>query len=105
MAINLLPSEKDISRIVQAVIQLVQGRSNSIVTPDVVLNPTGTTTTVNFENCSISCVPIPVPLNAAAATEIGNGTMFISSIQNSSFTVTHSAGVANRKLRFACLGG
>lgn len=105
MAIFILPSERDLPRIVQALIEVIKGRSNSIVTPDVILNPTGTTTTVNFENCSAACAPIPVPLNAAAATEIGNGTLFISSIVNGGFVVSHSAGVANRTLRFACLGG
>lgn len=105
MAIFILPSERDLPRIVQALIEVIKGRSNSIVTPDVILNPTGTTTTVNFENCSAACAPIPVPLNAAAATEVGAGGFYISSVSNGSFQITHSAGVANRTFRFACLGG
>jgi hypothetical protein len=105
MAISLLPSERDISRIVRSVIELISGRSNSVVTPDVTLNASGTTTTVSFTNCSITCAPVPVALTAAAATEVGNGSLFISSIANGSFQVTHSAGVANRRFRFICLGG
>ena len=104
MAIALLPAEKDIGRIVRAVIELITGRANNVV--DVTLTPNAGSTTVNFVNCSVACGPIPIPLNAHAAAEIGNGTLYISSITNGAFTITHANNAqTDRNFRFICAGG
>lgn len=105
MAIALNLFEKDLTKIVQAVYELVQGRANN-VTPDTSLTPGSTTTVVKFANCSMTCAPVPVPLTAHAAAEWGNGTMYISDISNGSFTVTHANNAqADRTFRFVCAGG
>lgn len=105
MALGINLFEKDITKIVQVVYELVTGRANN-VTPDISLTPNSTLTIVTFTNCSIDCAPVAVPRTAHAAAEIGNGTMFISSIRNGSFTVTHANNAqADRTFRFTCVGG
>jgi len=104
MAINLSILEKDIGRVVRVVIELIAGRANSVV--DVTLAANAASTTVPFVNCSSACGPIPIPLTAHAAAEIGNGTLFISSIQNGAFTITHANNAqTDRNFRFVCSGG
>lgn len=104
MAQQLQPAEKDIFQIVRTIIQVVCGRHNA--TGEVTLRTNQATTVVNHENCSIDSVPLLAPLTAVAAAEIGNGTIFISSIVNGSFTITHAnSATANRKFRYSVAGG
>jgi hypothetical protein len=106
MAIQLRPEEKDIWRIVQAVIQLVEGRHNA---GGVVQLATGTDifTVVSHPNCSKDCFPLLTPANAAAATEYGAGTCYVdeTTVDQGSFTIRHSASGAARRFFYTVTGG
>ena len=81
-------TETDPQKIVLAIQQLAAGRSNAVGT--VTLTVSAATTTVSDNNCAAGSVPILIPTTANAATEIGNGTMYISAVANKSFTITHA---------------
>lgn len=81
-------TETDLKKIILAIQQLSSGRSNAIGT--VTLTISVATTTVTDANCSSGSVPILVPTTANAAAEVGNGTMYVSAVANSSFTITHA---------------
>jgi len=81
-------TETDLKKIVLAIQQLAAGRSNAV---GIVTLVTGSATTVVADkNCAAASTPLLTPTTANAATEIGNGTMFVSSIVNGSFTITHA---------------
>ena len=105
MAIQLQTSEKDITRIVQAVIQLVFGRHDAH--GRVTLNTGATSTVVSHPNCSVDCEPMLQPYNAAAAAEVGNGTCYVdeTSIQNGSFTIVHANAGTTRIFGYTVTGG
>ena len=91
MAIAILPSERNPDRLVRSQIELIQGRSNSVV--QVTLTANAGSTVVSFANCSLDCAPLFTPLTAHAAAEIGNGTMWISTISNGSFVIDRKSVV------------
>ena len=104
MAIQLLPEETAIRRIVQAVMQLVEGRHNAF--GEFTLTPGAALTVVSHPNCSKDSQPQFSPRTASAAVEVGNGTIWISAIDQGSFTVTHfNSIVADRTFGFTCTGG
>lgn len=106
MSISLSPDEKSIWRIVQAIIQVLQGRSNAV--GSVTLTP-GTTTTVITKaeapaaiNCSKDSAVMLSPLTANAAAALA--TTFTAAGQGT-FTVTHANAVsADRSFRFEVRG-
>lgn len=104
MAIQLQVGETSLTRIVQAIIELVTGRQNSV--GDVILTPSSTTTVVSFPNCSRDSrvFLFPQTANAAAA----EATTFVkrADIVQKQFTITHaSAASADRTFSFLCIGG
>lgn len=102
MAISLSPLEKDVRRIVDAVIQLVTGRQNSV--GDVTLRANQTTTVVSFPNCSKDCRVFLSPRTANAAAAIP--TTYISSIEQGGFTITHASNAqVDKTFGFLCIGG
>lgn len=102
MAIQLQPGERDIRRIVDAIIQIVTGRQNSV--GDVTLRASQTTTTVSFQNCSKDCRVFLSPKTANAAAAIP--TTYISAINQGSFTITHASNAqADKTFGFLCIGG
>jgi hypothetical protein len=49
--------------------------------------------------------PILTPMTAAAATEAASGALYISTVANNSFTITHtSSATTGRTFRYAILG-
>lgn len=101
--ISIAETEKNTHVQNQAISQLIQGRSNALVL--VTLTVDAPTTTVSAPNCGAGSAPIPVPMTASAAAEIGNGTMYISTVSNGSFVITHDWSlVADRTFRFVTLG-
>jgi hypothetical protein len=80
--------ETDLKKIILSIQQLASGRSNSVGA--VTLTPSSATTTVTDQNCGTGCVPILVPFSANAATEVGNGTMYVSAVAPGAFTITHA---------------
>ena len=100
----LHPFESKISVIIQAINQLIQGRNN--VSGTVTLTINVATTTVTNPAISPDCQPQLFPRHANAATEIGNGTMYVSSVVAGSFVITHAnAATANRTFGWIATGG
>lgn len=99
----LAPGETDIRKVVNAVKELVEGRSNAV--GSFTLTANAATTTVTAMNCGAGSVPIPVPTTANASAEIGNGTMYIGTVSNGSFVVTHANNAqADRIFMYVALG-
>lgn len=81
-------AETDLKKIVLAIQQLAAGRSNAVGT--VTLATGAATTVVTDKNCAVGSTPLFTPITANAATEVGNGTMFVSAVANGSFTIAHA---------------
>lgn len=101
MAIQLQPEERDIFRIVQAIIQLVLGRGD--FNGQFTLTPGATTTAVSFVNCSKGCMVDWTPRTAAAASV--QASMWVSSLNQGGFVLTHAAAPSGAIFDFSCLGG
>jgi hypothetical protein len=96
-------NETDLKKIVLALQQLAAGRSNAV--GSVTLVTGAATTTVPASNCASGSTPILTPASANAATELGNGTMYVSAVANGSFTITHAnSATAGRTFLYAILG-
>lgn len=104
MAIQLQPEETAIRRIVQAIIQLVEGRHNAGGIVDLATG-SDVLTVVNHPNCSKDCFPQLTAANAAAATEVGAGTVYVSAVDQGFFTIAHSASGAVRSFYYTVTGG
>lgn len=101
--INLSPSETEPGRFNQAIRQMMQGRDNAGGT--VTLTPNAASTTVSAPNCATGCGVFTEPTTASAATEKGNGTMYVSAVVNGSFTITHAnSAVADRSFFWTARG-
>jgi hypothetical protein len=102
-ALVLAPDEKDARRINTAINQLAQGRSNAVGT--VTLAASAATTTVAAPNCGVGSVVLLSPLTAQAAAELGNGTIYVSTVANGSFILTHANNAqTDRTFGFAAIG-
>jgi hypothetical protein len=103
----LLPAitETDLTKINLCIQQLGAGRSNAVGT--VTLTTSAATTVVNTLTglCAPGSVPILVPTTANAAAEVGNGTMYVSSVGLNTFTITHAnSATTGRIFLWAILG-
>lgn len=89
-------------RLVDAVIQLVEGRNNAV--GRFTLMPGATTTIVTQPNCSRDCEPQFSARTANAAAALA--TTYISSVDQGSFTVTHAnSGQTDRTFGYTVTGG
>jgi hypothetical protein len=96
-------TETDPKKIVLAVQQLAAGRSNAV--GRVTLATGSATTTVTTSNCASGSTPILVPASVNAAVEVGNGTMYVSTVANGSFTISHAnSATTGRTFLYAILG-
>lgn len=97
-------TETDLKRIILAIQQLGSGRSNAVGT--VTLATGAATTTVTATGlCATGSTPILTATTANAATEVGNGTMYVSAVANNSFTITHAnSATTGRTFLYAILG-
>ena len=80
--------ETNVRRIVQSIRELYEGRSNCVGTVTLAANVT--TTTVTAQNCGQGSTVILFPTTAHAATELGNGTIYVSAVNNATFVLTHA---------------
>lgn len=102
MAIVIQRSERDPQRIVDAIVQLTEGRQNSVGT--VTLRANQTTTTVKFPNVSADSLVFLTPLTANAAA--AGASSYFSSIVRGSFTITHANNAqVDKTFGFLCIGG
>lgn len=96
-------TETDLKRIILAVQQLAAGRSNAVGT--VTLATGAAATTVAAPNCAAGSTPMLTPATANAATELGDGTLYVSAVTNGSFTITHAnSATTGRTFFYAILG-
>jgi Ethanolamine utilization protein EutJ (predicted chaperonin) len=95
------PRNEDIA---EAVRDLIRGGSNA--TGTVTLTVSVATTTVANPLVRDTSVPILIPMTAAAAAEVGAGTLFISAVNRGNFVVGHAnSATAGRTYRYALVGG
>jgi hypothetical protein len=84
--------------------QLTRGRSNA--SGSVTLDTSTTTTTVTRDNMNLNAWPFLTPTTANAAAEIGNGTIYVSSVTKTGFVLTHANNAqADRTFGYVVLGG
>jgi len=99
----LSPSETQPFRIVAAVRQLMQGRSNA--TGSVTLSPNAASTSVAAPSCAPGAQVFLFPTTAHAAAELGNGTLYVSAVATRAFTLTHADNTqTDRTFSYVCLG-
>jgi len=99
-------AETDLKKIILSLQQLAAGRSNATGIVTLAVN-VATTTVTPTQTGSIASgsTPILTPTTANAATEVGNGTMYVSAVANGSFTITHAnAATTGRTFLYAILG-
>ena len=96
-------AETDLKKIILALQQLAAGRSNA--TGMVTLATGASTTIVSDPNCAVGTVPLLVPASANAATEVGNGTIYVSAVANGAFTISHAnSATTGRTFLYALQG-
>jgi hypothetical protein len=97
------PREQDLEKLVTAIRQLAEGRSNAVGAFTLAAN--APTTTVTAVTCGTGSSVLAFPQTAAAAAELGAGTMFIGTILNGSFVVTHANNAqTTRTFRYVAIG-
>ena len=96
-------SERDLAKIVFVLRQLCEGRSNAVGT--FTLTAAAATTTVAATNCATGSSVIAFPTTAHAAAEQAAGGMYIGTVANGSFVVTHANNAqADRTFMYAAIG-
>jgi hypothetical protein len=85
---SLNRDEQDLTRIVNVIRQLAEGRSNAV--GSVTLSAGVAATTVTAINCGAGSTVLLTPTTANAAAEFKNGTLYVSAVANKSFTLTHA---------------
>ena len=99
-------TETDLKKINLAIQQLAAGRSNAVGT--VTLTPSAASTVVTPTQSGMIATGSKVmltPTTASAATEIGNGTMYVSAVGKDNFTITHAnSATADRTFFYAIHG-
>lgn len=102
MAIVLQELERDVRRIVQAIRELTQGRSNA--TKQVTLTPNAAATVVEAINCSKDSEVFLSPRTANAAAAVP--TTYISAVGQGTFTIAHANNAqVDRTFGIIGLGG
>lgn len=93
-----IANEPRLSRVTQAVRELFEGRSNAVGT--ITLRAGQTTTTVTATNCGLDSRVFLMPTTAHASAEFGNGTIYVSSVGQGTFTITHASDANADKTYF-----
>jgi hypothetical protein len=95
--------ETRLTAIVQSIRELFEGRSHAV--GSVTLTTGAATTTVASDLCGEGSKIILTPRTANAAAEIGNGTMYVSSVKAKQFIITHAnSGTTGRTFDWALQG-
>lgn len=82
--------------LIGAIRQLADGRSN--VAGQVTLRANQTTTTVSNAAIPAGCFPVISPASSDAAGEWGGGSIYVSSVANGSFVITHANDASTSRL-------
>jgi hypothetical protein len=97
-ALVLSPQEKDGFKIVAAINQLAQGRSNAV--GSVTLAANAASTTVVAPNCAAGSAIFLFPQSANAAAEWKNGTLWVAGVSKQQFTIAHANNAQTDRLFF-----
>ena len=101
--ITLSPQERDLFKIVFAVRQLMEGRSNAV--GSVTLAAGATTTTVAAPTCAAGSAVFLFPKTANAAAALTTTYVLAANVIASQFTVTHAnAATTDRTFWWVALG-
>jgi hypothetical protein len=99
----LAPAETQPFRLVNAIRQLMQGRSNASGT--VTLAPGAAATAVVAPNCAPTAQVFLFPKTLHAAAEIAGGSCYVSAVAAGTFTLTHANNAqTDRTFAYVCLG-
>lgn len=97
------PRETDLEKLITSIRELASGRSNAH--GEFTLDANETSTTVTAVTCGKDATVLLQPTTANAAAEIGNGTIYIGTVSNGSFVVTHANNAqTDRTFRYAAIG-
>lgn len=99
----LQSGEMDLRRIVGAIRDLFEGRSNAMGSFTCELNAAATT--VTHPNIGPESKIRITPTTANAAAELGNGTIYVSAKALGSFTVTHANSATTERTFDFCIAG
>ena len=100
---QLSPSETQLYRIVNAVRQLMQGRSNAAGSASLAAG--AASTTVTAPNCAPGAQVFLCPRTPHAAAELAAGGCYVSAVLSGSFTITHANNSqTDRTFSYVCLG-
>ena len=97
--LTLSPSERDLIRIVMAVRQLMEGRSNAVGTVTLASGP-ATATTVSAPNCGPGSKVFLFPASASAAAAAATTYVLPGNVTSGQFIVSHAAGPPNDRTFF-----
>lgn len=101
---ELPPAGERIRDIVFAINELIRGRSNAV--SQVTLTPSAGSTIVSSPNFNENAEVILFPKTAAAAAELGNGTVYAAVTATGTVTITHANNAtANRTFGLLVVGG
>lgn len=105
MAIHLSPGETSITRIVQAIRSITQGKDDS--SGSVTLAANTTVTTVPAPNVSSTSNIFLSPASSDASTEWKNGTIYVrpADVTQSQFKITHANASSTDRAVFWCARG
>lgn len=102
-ALVLQHGEKDPAKIVLAVNQLVEGRSNAV--GSVTLRASQTTTTVAAPNCGAGAHVFLFPRTANAAAVVATTYVLSSNVTKGQFIITHASDAdVDQTFSYVCLG-
>ena len=99
-------TETDLKKVIMSLQQIAAGRSNATGTVTLTANAATTTVTpTQTGSIAAGSTPILTATTANAAAEVGNGTIYVSTVANGSFTLTHANNAqVDRTFRYAILG-
>jgi hypothetical protein len=102
--LTLSPAEKDIFRIVMAVRQLMEGRSNATGTFTLAVAP-ATSTAVAAPACGAASVILLMPQTANAAAALAGTFVLAANVTKGQFVVSHAASPqTDRTFGYVALG-
>ncbi len=103
MSLAVVPqSERDLGKVVSMLRQLAEGRNNAVGSFNCATNVTSTLVTAI--NCAPGASVLITPFTSAAASEVGAGAVYVSSVIAGFFYVTHNSASSVRTFMYATIG-
>lgn len=103
--LSINPGETNITRVVAAVRQLIEGRSNAVGLITLTHDGVATSTTVTAVNCGPNSVVLMFPTTANAAAVVTGTYVKAADISARQFIVTHAAtSQTDQTFMWVCLG-